>query len=112
MARPATPRHGVGRWPGPLGPIGPDRPPHSQCRGRNHVKTTDLKIDLLRSVPGFADLSERELARYAPLFDEVKVAAGMVLTREGEVGRELVVIVSLDRKSTRLNSSHQIISYA
>jgi CRP-like cAMP-binding protein len=57
------------------------------------VKTTDLKIDLLRSVPGFADLSERQLARYAPLFDEVKVAAGVVLAREGEVGRELVVIV-------------------
>ncbi len=66
------------------------------------MKTTDLKIDLLRSVPGFADLSDRELARYAPLFDEVKVDAGMVLTREGQVGRELVLIVegqaSLERR--------------
>jgi CRP/FNR family cyclic AMP-dependent transcriptional regulator len=57
------------------------------------MKTTDPKIGLLRLVPGFADLSERELARFAPLFDEARLDAGMVLAREGRVGHELLLIV-------------------
>lgn len=57
------------------------------------MKTTDPKVALLRSVPGFADLSDRDLARFAPLFDEVRVDAGMVLTREGQVGHELLLIL-------------------
>jgi CRP-like cAMP-binding protein len=57
------------------------------------VKTTDPKISLLRTVPGFAGMPDRDLARLAPCFDEAQVGAGMVLAREGGLGHELVVIV-------------------
>jgi len=57
------------------------------------VKTADPKISLLRTVPGFASLPDRELARLASCFDEAQVGAGMVLAREGGLGHELVLIV-------------------
>ena len=53
----------------------------------------DTKIDLLKGVPLFADCSRRELREISQMADEIVVPTGTLLTREGERGMELVVIV-------------------
>jgi CRP/FNR family cyclic AMP-dependent transcriptional regulator len=53
----------------------------------------DTKMELLKHVPLFAGCSRRELREIASVADEVVVPAGTVLAREGESGRELVIIV-------------------
>jgi CRP-like cAMP-binding protein len=57
------------------------------------MRTSDPKIGLLRSLPAFADVGARDLARRASLFDEARVGAGTVLTREGQFGRAVFLIV-------------------
>lgn len=54
--------------------------------------TANPKIDLLKQVPLFRELSHRELARLAALVDEIDVPAGRALTREGLAGKEFVVL--------------------
>jgi CRP/FNR family transcriptional regulator, cyclic AMP receptor protein len=54
------------------------------------------KSDLLREIPLFKDCSREELELLAALADELALPAGRVLMREGEVGRELVVLVEGD----------------
>lgn len=51
------------------------------------------KIDLLRAIPGLDALSDRDLTRLAPMFDDVRVDAGRVLAREGQPSNELMLIV-------------------
>ncbi len=53
----------------------------------------DTKIDLIQSVPLFEDCSRRELREIAAAADEVVVPAGYAFTKEGAVGKELIVIV-------------------
>jgi CRP/FNR family cyclic AMP-dependent transcriptional regulator len=53
----------------------------------------DDKGRLLSAVPLFARLGRTGLAEIAALVDEVDVAAGTVLTREGRSGGEFFVIV-------------------
>lgn len=69
------------------------------------MKTTDPKIGLLRTVPGFAGLPDRDLARLAACFDEARVGAGMVLAREGRLGHELVLIVEGQATITRAGAT-------
>jgi len=69
------------------------------------VKTADPKISLLRTVPGFAALPDRDLARLASCFDEAQVGAGMVLAREGGLGHELVLIVEGQATVTRAGAT-------
>jgi CRP-like cAMP-binding protein len=57
------------------------------------VLRKDAKIELLKRVPLFAQCSKSELQRIARLADEVTLPAGRDLTREGERGREFVVLV-------------------
>jgi CRP/FNR family cyclic AMP-dependent transcriptional regulator len=52
----------------------------------------DSKIETLRAVPVFADLGRRELEHIAQITELVESKPGEVLVREGELGRELVVI--------------------
>jgi CRP/FNR family transcriptional regulator, cyclic AMP receptor protein len=52
----------------------------------------DSKIETLRAVPVFADLGRRELEHIAQITELVESKPGQVLVREGELGRELVVI--------------------
>jgi len=52
------------------------------------------KLELLRGVPLFSGLRPREIARLAELADEVDVADGDVLTREGESGQEFFVVLT------------------
>ena len=54
----------------------------------------DRKLELIARVPLFAGCSKRELSRIATLADEIDIAAGEALTREGHTGREFCVLVS------------------
>src|SRR5579859_533724 len=51
------------------------------------------KIDVLKNVPLFEDLSQRQLDAIARHADEVEVPAGRVLMKQGEVGQEMLVIL-------------------
>jgi CRP-like cAMP-binding protein len=59
-----------------------------------HAAPSDPKIPQLAALPVFAGLPPRELARLAPLLDEVAVPAGRELIRRGAVGREFLFLVS------------------
>ena len=61
----------------------------------------DAKVDLLKAVPLFAACSKAELQRVASLADELDLAEGATLIREGERGREFLVIASGTVKVTR-----------
>ncbi|MEW5990334.1 MAG: cyclic nucleotide-binding domain-containing protein [Chloroflexota bacterium] len=54
----------------------------------------DPKLRLLRSIPLFEGLSERQLEQIARMVDEVDVPAGKVLMRQGEPGNEMFIVVS------------------
>lgn len=54
----------------------------------------DRSIDQLRQVSIFAELSDRELKKVLRLVTPVDVRQGKVLTREGEPGREFMIIVA------------------
>jgi CRP-like cAMP-binding protein len=66
----------------------------------------DAKIDLLKAVPLFAACSKAELQRVASLADELDLAEGATLIREGERGREFIVIadgsVTVTRRGKKL----------
>lgn len=53
----------------------------------------DAKIELLKSVPLFARCSKKELAAIAQIADEIDLADGKQLTKEGSRGREFFVLV-------------------
>jgi CRP-like cAMP-binding protein len=53
----------------------------------------ERKVELLASVPLFAECSRRELREIADAADEIVVPAGTLLTKEGSSGREFVVII-------------------
>jgi CRP-like cAMP-binding protein len=57
------------------------------------VLRRNAKLELLRRVPLFARCSGRELSRIASVADELDMPSGRHLTREGQPGREFVVIV-------------------
>lgn len=67
----------------------------------------DPKLELLASVPLFSQLGSRELQRVAQLADVLDRPAGHTLMRQGEVGREAMVMVtgraSVERDGQRLN---------
>ena len=54
----------------------------------------NAKVELLHAVPLFANCSKAELDRIASLADELDLADGATLIREGERGREFLVIVN------------------
>ena len=53
----------------------------------------DRKRELIKAVPLFSHCSKKELDRLTNELDEIEMPSGKVLTREGEMGREFVVIV-------------------
>ena len=53
----------------------------------------DAKVELLQGVPLFANCSKAEIQRLASTADELDLAEGATLIREGERGREFLVIV-------------------
>jgi CRP/FNR family cyclic AMP-dependent transcriptional regulator len=72
------------------------------------ILARDAKLDLLRSIPLFCDCSRSELREIALVADEIAVPSGTALTREGETGMELVVIVdgeaSVTRRGRKINT--------
>jgi CRP-like cAMP-binding protein len=72
------------------------------------VLRKNAKLDLLRRVPLFARCSGRELNRIASVADELDVPEGRALTREGQPGREFIVLVDgsaeVRRKGRKLNT--------
>ncbi len=54
----------------------------------------DHKTETLRSVPLFATASKRDLALLSSLCTETLLEKGRLLTVQGEVGRELIVLIS------------------
>ena len=67
----------------------------------------DAKVDLIRSVPLFSHCSKAQLGALAAEADEIDLPEGTALTREGERGREFMVIVEgsavVTRKGRRLS---------
>ena len=53
----------------------------------------DLKIELLRGVPGLGSVPDNDLAGLVTLLDEIRVEPGHVLTREGVVAREAFIVI-------------------
>ena len=53
----------------------------------------DGKVDLISKVPLFSGCSKRELRDVAQIADEIDLAQGKVLCREGDVGREFFVLL-------------------
>jgi CRP/FNR family transcriptional regulator, cyclic AMP receptor protein len=53
----------------------------------------NAKVELIRQVPLFARCTRKELAEVASIADEIDLPAGRVLMREGERGREFVVLL-------------------
>jgi CRP-like cAMP-binding protein len=66
----------------------------------------NAKIELLRRVPLFAGCSRAELAQIALLSSELTLQAGRKLMKEGEQGKEFIVLVEgraeVRRKGRRL----------
>lgn len=54
---------------------------------------SNQKVDLIRKVPLFAQCSKRELEQIASIADEIDLAEGKQLMREGAPGREFFVIL-------------------
>jgi CRP-like cAMP-binding protein len=55
---------------------------------------TDPKIEHLRSIPIFAACGPGDLQRIARLLDEVELADGQVMMREGDPATEMYIVVS------------------
>jgi CRP-like cAMP-binding protein len=53
----------------------------------------DTKVDALKQAPLFSDLSKKELAELARHAEDVEVAEGQAIVREGEIGHEFFVIL-------------------
>jgi CRP-like cAMP-binding protein len=68
----------------------------------------DEKLDMLHSIPLFDRFDRKNLERLGMLTDEVDVPAGKVLIRQGELGDDLMVIVSgtvtVERDGAKINS--------
>ena len=61
----------------------------------------DVKVDALKRAPLFEGLSRKELGELARLTEDVDVAAGKVLCREGASGQEFFVIMEGEAEVTR-----------
>ena len=61
----------------------------------------NAKVELLKGVPLFAGCSKADLQRIASLADELDLGEGATLIREGERGREFIVVVDGTVQVTR-----------
>ena len=66
----------------------------------------NAKVELIRGVPLFSGCSKRELAEIASMADELDFPEGKTLIKEGERGREFLVLiegtVDVTRKGRKL----------
>ncbi len=68
----------------------------------------DTYLDHLGSIGLFSALSRKELQRVAKASDEIKVKAGHELARQGDVGREMFVLI--DGEATVKRNGRRITS--
>jgi CRP/FNR family cyclic AMP-dependent transcriptional regulator len=72
------------------------------------VLRKNAKVDLIKRVPLFGGLSKRELGEVAGIADELTMAEGKKLTREGAAGYEFLVLVEgaadVHRKGRKVNT--------
>jgi CRP/FNR family transcriptional regulator, cyclic AMP receptor protein len=61
----------------------------------------DTKVQALKRAPLFDSLSRKDLTQLARVAEDLEVAPGTVLCKEGEIGREFFVIVDGKVKVTR-----------
>lgn len=61
----------------------------------------DAKVEALGRAPLFQGLSRKELVQLARVSEDLEVAAGKVLCREGDVGEEFFVVVDGEVEVTR-----------
>lgn len=61
----------------------------------------NTKVEALKRIPLFEDLSRKELTELARTSEDVEVPAGKVLCKEGEAGREFFVIIEGEAEVTR-----------
>jgi CRP-like cAMP-binding protein len=61
----------------------------------------NVKVELLRHVPLFSGCSKRELGEIALIADELDLSEGATIIREGERGREFIVLVEGSASVTR-----------
>jgi CRP/FNR family transcriptional regulator, cyclic AMP receptor protein len=64
----------------------------------------NAKVELIKSVPLFAECSKKELSEVAGIADEIDLREGKELTKQGGVGREFFILVEGTaevRKGTR-----------
>jgi CRP/FNR family transcriptional regulator, cyclic AMP receptor protein len=57
------------------------------------VLRKNAKVDLIKRVPLFSHCSKKELGLVAQIADEIDLAEGKTLMREGDRGREFFVLV-------------------
>src|SRR5216683_7007135 len=105
VARPSSSRMVVD-FPAPFGPRNPVMRPRASSKDRsltavfflNHTATTEIyTLSLHDALPIYAYLQKTQ---------------GALAARAAEIARTIAEEVGIDRKSTRLNSSHDQISYA
>ena len=53
----------------------------------------DTKVEALKRAPLFEGLSKKELGELARVTEDLEIAAGEVLCKEGDIGQEFFVIV-------------------
>jgi CRP/FNR family cyclic AMP-dependent transcriptional regulator len=70
------------------------------------VARASAKVELLRNVPLFSDLSTKELMSLSRLMDEIDLKPGTVIIREGNTGGEFFIVlegtIEVKRKGRRL----------
>jgi CRP-like cAMP-binding protein len=72
------------------------------------VLRKNAKVELIKQVPLFAHCSKKELGLVAQIADEIDLAEGKTLMREGDRGREFFVIVEgsadVRRRNRKVNT--------
>jgi CRP/FNR family transcriptional regulator, cyclic AMP receptor protein len=72
------------------------------------VLRKNAKLELIKRVPLFSGCSKRELEEIAGIADELAIAEGKELTREGAAGYEFLVLIDgsadVRRKGRRVNT--------
>jgi CRP-like cAMP-binding protein len=61
----------------------------------------DTKVQVLKGVPLFEDLSRKELVQLERICEDLEVAPGRILCKEGQTGQEFFVIVDGTVQVTR-----------
>ncbi len=61
----------------------------------------DTKVEALKQIPLFEDLTRKELTELARMTEDMEVPEGKVLCKQGELGNEFFVIIEGEAEVTR-----------